>query len=90
MRFLCFRTTVISESTTINEPVRENLGSDQVQHKQPKKKKKKGQAVQSQKKVSRSLKFRIFMKKRSCDQVYYPCSEAELRLCFRICKNPVF
>ena len=51
------------------------------------------QAVQSQKKV-RSLKFRIYEEK----ELYYPCSEnkgtdqlrsyceADLRLCFRICR----
>ena len=55
------------------------------------------QAVQPQK-MARSLKFRI----QRVDGLYYPCSEnkgadqlrgyreADLRLCFRICKKPVF
>ena len=54
-------------------------------------------AVQSQKMV-RDLKFRI----EEVEGLYYPCSEtkgadqlrgyreADLRLCFRICKKPVF
>ena len=54
-------------------------------------------AVQLQK-VARSLKFRI----KEVEGLYYPCSEnkgadqlrgnreADLRLCFRICKKPVF
>ena len=55
------------------------------------------QAVQPQK-LARSLKFRI----KKVEGLYYPCSEnkgadqlrgyreADLRLCFRKCKNPVF
>ena len=54
-------------------------------------------AVQPQK-MARGLKFRILEEER----LYYPCSEnkgadqlrgyrkADLRLCFRICKKPVF
>ena len=54
-------------------------------------------AVQSQK-MPRGLKFRIY----EVEGLYYLCSEnkgadqlrgyreADLRLCFRICKNPVF
>ena len=54
-------------------------------------------AVQS-KKVARCLKFQI----KEVEGLYYPCSEnkgadqlrgyriADLRLCFRICKKPVF
>ena len=54
-------------------------------------------AVQSQK-MARGLKFRI----KVAEGLYYPYSEnkgadqlrgyreADLRLCFRICKNPVF
>ena len=54
-------------------------------------------AVQQQKMV-RGLKFQIL----EVDGLYYQCSEnkgadqlrgyrkADLRLCFRICKNPVF
>ena len=54
-------------------------------------------AVQPQK-MARSLKFRITV----VEGLYYPYSEnkgadqlrsycaADLRLCFRICKNPVF
>ena len=54
-------------------------------------------AVQPQK-VARDLKFRT----EEVEGLYYPCSEnkgadqlggyreADLRLCFRICKNPVF
>ena len=54
-------------------------------------------AVQAQK-MARGLKFRIY----EVDEFYYLCSEnkgadqlrvyreADLRLCFRICKNPVF
>ena len=54
-------------------------------------------AVQPQK-MTRGLKFRIF----EVDGLYYLCSEnkgadqlrgyreANLHLCFRICKNPVF
>ena len=54
-------------------------------------------AVQSQKQV-RSLKFRIYEEK----ELYYPCSEnkgagqihsyceADLRLCFRLCRLLVF
>ena len=39
---------------------------------------------------ARGLKFRIY----EVEGLYYPCSEnkgaeADLRLCFRICKNPV-
>ena len=49
-------------------------------------------------KMARDLKFRIW----KAEGLYYPCSEnkgadqlrghreADLRLCFRICKNPVF
>ena len=49
-------------------------------------------------KMARGLKFRIY----EVEGLYYPCSEnkdadqlcgyreADLRLCFRICKNPVF
>ena len=48
--------------------------------------------------MARGLKFRI----KEVEGLYYPCSEnkgadqlrryreADLRLCFRICKNPVF
>ena len=55
------------------------------------------QAVQS-KNMPRCLKFRI----KEEEGLYYPCSEnkgadqfrgyreADLRLCFRICKKPVF
>ena len=55
------------------------------------------QAVQLQK-IARGLKFRI----KVVEGLYYPCSEnkgadqlrgyreADLRLCFRICKKPVF
>ena len=55
------------------------------------------QAVQVQK-MARGLKFRI----KKVEGLYYPCSEnkgadqlrgyrgADLRLCFRICKKPVF
>ena len=55
------------------------------------------QAVQSQKQAG-SLKFRIYKE----EKVYYPCSEnkgadqlrgyreADLRLCFRICRLLVF
>ena len=55
------------------------------------------QSVQLQK-MARSLKFPIYEEK----ELYYPCSknkgadqlhsycEADLRLCFRICKNPGF
>ena len=55
------------------------------------------QAVQPQK-MARDLKFRIQI----AEGLYYPSSEkkgadqlrghreADLRLCFRICKNPVF
>ena len=55
------------------------------------------QAVQLQK-MARGLKFRIS----EVEGLYYPCSEnkgadqlrgyreADLRLCFRICKKPVF
>ena len=55
------------------------------------------QAVQPQK-MARVLRFRIKIQ----EGLYYPCSEnngadqlrgyreADLRLCFRICKNPVF
>ena len=55
------------------------------------------QAVESQKMI-RGLKFRIKIE----EGFYYPCSEnkgadqlrsdcaADLRLCFRICKKPVF
>ena len=55
------------------------------------------QAVQPQK-MARGLKFQIS----EVERLYYPCgenkgadqlrgySEADLRLCFRICKNPVF
>ena len=55
------------------------------------------QAVQSLK-MARGLKFRI----QKVEGLYYPCSEnkgadqlrghreADLRLCFRICKYPVF
>ena len=54
-------------------------------------------AVQPQK-MARDLKFRIYV----VEEVYYPCSEnkgadqlrgyreADLRLCFRICKMLVF
>ena len=54
-------------------------------------------AVQPQK-IARGLKFRIL----EVEGLYYPCSEnkgadqllgyreANLRLCFRICKKPVF
>ena len=54
-------------------------------------------AVQSQK-MARGLKFRIYV----VEGLYYPCSknkgadqlrgyrEADLCLCFRICKKPVF
>ena len=54
-------------------------------------------AVQSQK-MARGLKFRIQIE----EGLHYPCSEnkgadqlrgyreADLRLCFRICKKPVF
>ena len=54
-------------------------------------------AVQSQK-MARGLKFRI----KVGEGLYYPCNDnkdadqlrgyrkADLRLCFRICKNPVF
>ena len=54
-------------------------------------------AVQPQK-MARGMKFRIFV----VEGLYYPCSEnkgadqlrmycaADLRLCFRICKKPVF
>ena len=54
-------------------------------------------AVQPQK-MARGSKFRI----QEVEELYYPCSEnkdadqlrgyreADLRLCFRICKNPVF
>ena len=54
-------------------------------------------AVQPQK-MARGLKFRIW----EVEGLYYPCSEnkradqlrghreADLRLCFRICKKPVF
>ena len=54
-------------------------------------------AVQSQK-IARGLKFRIY----EVEGLYYPCSEnkgvdqlrsycaADLRLCLRICKKPVF
>ena len=54
-------------------------------------------AVKPQK-MARGLKFRIW----KVEVLYYPCSEnkgadqlcgyreADLRLCFRICKNPVF
>ena len=54
-------------------------------------------AVQSHK-MARGFKFRI----KEEEGLYYPCSEnkdadqlrgyhkADLRLCFRICKNPVF
>ena len=54
-------------------------------------------AVQLQK-MARGLKFRIW----KVEGLYYPCSkkkgadqlhgylEADLRLCFRICKKPVF
>ena len=54
-------------------------------------------AVQSQK-MARGFKFRIYV----VEEVYYPCSEykgadqlrgyreADLRLCFRICKMLVF
>ena len=53
-------------------------------------------AVQPQ--MTRGLKFRI----QEVEELYYPCSEnkgadqlrsygaADLRLCFCICKNPVF
>ena len=40
-------------------------------------------------KIARGLKFRISIE----EELYYPCSEnkgADLRLCFRICKKPVF
>ena len=49
-------------------------------------------------KMARGLKFRIYL----VEDLYYPCSEnkgadqrrgyreADLRLCFRICKKPVF
>ena len=49
-------------------------------------------------KMARGMKFRI----KEVEGLYYPCSEnkgadqlrgnreADLRLCFRICKNPVF
>ena len=55
------------------------------------------QPVQPQK-MARVLKFRIY----KVEGLYYPCSEnkgadqlrgyreADLRLCFRICKNPVY
>ena len=55
------------------------------------------QAVQLLK-MARGLKFRIY----EAEGLYYPCSEnkgadqlrsyckADLRLCFRICKKPVF
>ena len=55
------------------------------------------QPVQSQKKA-RSLKFRVYKE----EGLYYPCGEnkgtdqlrsyceADVRLCFCICKNPVF
>ena len=55
------------------------------------------QAVQSQK-MARGMKFRI----QEVEGLYYPCSEnegadqlrgyreADLRLCFRICRNPIF
>ena len=54
-------------------------------------------AVQPQK-MARGLKFRLYV----VEGLYYPCSEnkgadqlrghreADLRLCFRICKKPVF
>ena len=46
-------------------------------------------AVQPQK-IARDMKFRI----KEVEGLYYPCSEnkgeADLRLCFRICKKPVF
>ena len=53
-------------------------------------------AVQPQN-MARGLKFRIKIE----EELYYPCSEnngadqlrgyaADLRLCFRICKKPVF
>ena len=45
-------------------------------------------AVRSQK-MARGLKFRIYEE----EGLYYPCSGnkgADLRLCFRICKKPVF
>ena len=57
----------------------------------------KNQAIELQKMV-RYLKFRI----KKVEGLYYPCSEnkgadqlcgnreADLRLCFHICKNPVF
>ena len=57
----------------------------------------KNQAVQLQK-MARGLKFPI----QEVEGLYYPCSEnksadqlrgyreADLRLCFRICKKPVF
>ena len=41
-------------------------------------------AVQSQK-IARGLKFLTY----EVEGLYYPCSEADLRLCFRICKKPV-
>ena len=56
------------------------------------------QAVQSQKQP-RSLKYQIFLE---VEEVYYPCSEnkgadqlrgyreADLRLCFRLCRLLVF
>ena len=55
------------------------------------------QAVQSQKQAT-SSKFQIFKEE---EEVYYPCSEnkgadqlrvceADLRLCFRICRLSVF
>ena len=46
------------------------------------------QAVDLQK-TARGLKFRISIE----EELYFPCSEnkgADLRLCFRICKKPVF
>ena len=55
-------------------------------------------AVQPQKMMTRSFKFRIWKE----EGLYYLCSEskgadqlrgsreADLRLCFRICKKPVF
>ena len=43
------------------------------------------QAVQSQKQA-RSLKFWVYVE----EELYYPCSEAHLRLCFRLCRLLVF
>ena len=43
------------------------------------------QTVQPQK-MARGLKFRI----EEVEGLYYPCSEADLRLCFRIRKKPIF